>query len=316
MKRFLLGAIVGTLVLSGCSTFGTEATNARQMKQLLDEKQVDCLQFEVQNDEEMRGELLTCADGTVKAEEFAFLIWPSSAEMELAFSEVCMNLKRLGNADEEFIVEGTWIAYSASTFWPASALAQELGAEILSGESFCNQLGLEIAAALSEDGVDACRAINESYQKFRKVKIAKADLFRAGANNQIYFGSMVSPEKGTLNTMGSALRKQLRELSMIEDVPAELADRALDIDHLAVYRGATEHDNGTSPAYLFLSSPDELEGRSAQTREERQLLFDHWNEQVRTHNSRAATFEVALAGFNLQLAGLLDTCAKYAPIKW
>jgi hypothetical protein len=192
--KFLAVALSAVLTLAGCSIFEPSVTNARELKKQLDDREVACEEFEVTADSETGGELLTCRDGSARNEGFFFLVWNSTEERDQALSEFCFNLKRRANAEEAFIAGSTWIGYSASTFLPTSLLADELGEKVLSGESFCSDRGLEIAEALSDEGVDICKSINvpeellEIIEAIEPTAISKAaTAFSNGTSPQYLF---------------------------------------------------------------------------------------------------------------------------------
>jgi hypothetical protein len=158
--KVLAVSLTAILTLSSCALFEPSIANARELKKLLDDREVACEGFEVTVDAETDGELLTCQDGSAKNEGFYFVVWASSEKRDEALKDFCFNLKRRANAQEQFIAAPTWIGYSASTYIPTSLLAEELGEKVLNGEDFCSERGLEVAEALSDEGIKICKEIN------------------------------------------------------------------------------------------------------------------------------------------------------------
>lgn len=298
--KFFAVALSAVLTLSSCTIFEPSVTNARELKKQLDDREVACEEFEVTADSETGGELLTCRDGSARNEGFFFLVWTSTEERDQALSEFCFNLKRRANAEEAFIAGSTWIGYSASTYIPTSLLADELGEKVLSGESFCSDRGLEIAEALSDEGVDICKSINVISKDLRRVSIERAQKY------QLRIGDMMTGS-GSLVFTEVKLREALHNLKQIADVPEELLVIIESIEPTAISKAAKAFDNGTSPQYLFM----EFIGGS--TYEEK---WDSVMPQITEHNRRVALFELAQSALLINTATLLDTCAEYAPIDW
>lgn len=316
MKRFVPFLATMSLALAGCTAMDPEITSGRDMKLLLDEKGIDCESFDVTNDSENSGEILTCLDGSVKNDPFSFIIWPTVQDRDLSFTDFCLDLKRRGNAENSLIVQETWVAYSSSTFFSAEDLAEELGAEIISGQSFCEDRGLEVALTLSDPGIEACNDVHEIFKKYEGLSIRRAEKLSASNPNALYVGQMISVDTSELSTMAQDLRVELRKLTDDPEVPTDIRDKAEEVDIGSVVRSATNYDNGTSPAYLFTTFPSWYEEISNPTREQILQAFSEINETHDEHNTRVGEFEVELALFNFSLAGVLDACRAYAPFDW
>lgn len=297
--KFFGMALSVVLVVSGCTFFEPSARNARELKKLLDDRGVACEEFEVTVDEETQGELLTCKDGSAKNEGFYFVVWTSTEKRDEALKDFCFNIKRRANAQDEFIAASSWIGYSASTYIPTSLLAEELGQKVQNGESFCSERGLEVAEALSDEGVAIVKSIYVTYKDLQRVGIEKAEKYT------LRFGSMMSgPELANLE---SRLDTDLFKLKKVPDLPSEILAKIEAIDPKAISKASRAFDNGTSPAYLFMSG---FEGNSYEEK------WDSMMPTINEHNRRVDLFNIAHSGAIINLASLLDTCAEFAPIEW
>lgn len=318
IKRFLGFFLILVLSLTGCSVTQSEITSGRDMKLLLDDQGIDCASFDVSDDLVANAEILTCLDGSVKNEPFSFLIWRSMEDRDLGFADFCLDLKRRGNAEGDLIVQDTWVAYSSSSFFSADDLAEELGAEIISGESFCSERGLEIALTLTESGIVTCNAIHDLFEDFKDVSIDEAVLLTAQTvgSRGFYSGDMGNVDKETLSRMSNDLRLELRKLITDPDVPQEVRDAASQVEYNAAYKAATKHENGTAPLYFFVDIPEWARNTSLTNKAAAQQFLDEVNSQYIEHNLWVADFKVELAFFNLSVAGVLDACSFYAPFDW
>lgn len=316
MKKLTAFFIALNLLLVGCSDLQQDISNGRDMKLLLDSKGIDCESFDVDEELVANGEILTCLDGTVKNEPFAFIIWPAIDDRDAGFAGFCMDLKRRGNAQEALIVEDTWVAYSESSFFPAEILADELGAEIISGESFCLDRGLEIGAVLSKEGIQACDALYELAEEAKAISIDEVQLLTA---NNIGFGfqngSKMNVDKEFLMSMSSDLWAVKGTLSE-EGIPLEIASAVDEIEPNGVYTAATKHENGTAPMSFWVNIPSWAKNKGSYSKAEAQELIDELNEQYIEHNVWVAEFKVELAFFNLSLARVLDACSIHANFDW
>lgn len=321
MQLSLASMIAIILFLTGCVALDEPILSGRDMKQMLDSKAIDCEPFDVSTDEDSKAELLSCLDGTASEQYYFFLIWESSQERNAAFSDFCFNLARRGNASEEMIVGETWVAYSESNYFPASALATELGSEILSGEDFCTLEGFEIAETLNANGKTQCQQTLELYGKFDEVSIRELGRVSiATARNEsldltgrigFFNGRAMNVSADVLTEYEQSLRKSLRGLITDPETPSTLVSAAKDIDYRSVSKASTLHKNGTSPAFLFTELPDDMP-RNATDRQLQEVV-DHMNLQIDEHNMRVAEFNVAKSVFMLDLALVLDTCQAYTP---
>ena len=300
-SRFLAVALSVVLTLSGCTLFEPSITNARELKKQLDEKGVACEEFEVTLDAETGGELLTCKDGSAKNEGFYFVVWPSTEMRDEALKDFCFNLKRRANAKNEFIAAATWIGYSGSTYIPTTLLAGELGQSVLNGESFCSERGLEVAEALSEDGVAICKNIYGIYMDLKKVSIAKGEKY------SLLFGKALREGPTSLALLEAKLATALANLEDVQDIPGELLTYIESIDTKAIGQASRAFDNGTSPAYLFMT---DFTGDSYEEK------WDSVMPQIQEHNRRVDLFNIAQSGTLINVASLLDSCARFAPIEW
>jgi hypothetical protein len=130
---------------------------ARDLKFLLDERQIACDDFDVFSTG-ADSEVLACLDGTASQKSFRFLIWRSLDLRDAGLEGFCYELNRNGNASSELIIQDTWLAFSESDFFPASSLADELDASIVSGQDFCASRGLEVAPAYSDLEIADCES--------------------------------------------------------------------------------------------------------------------------------------------------------------
>lgn len=297
--KFFGMALSVVLALSGCTLFEPTVTNARELKKQLDDREVACVEFEVTADEETEGELLTCKDGSAKNEGFYFVVWTSTEKRDEALKDFCFNIKRRANAQDEFIAAPSWIGYSASAYIPTSLLADELGQKVQNGESFCSERGLEVAEALSDEGVAIVKSISDIYKDLQKVSIEKAERYT------LRFGSMMLGPK--VEPLESRLSTELRKLKRVPELPAEILAKIEAIDPKAISKASRSHDNGTSPANLFMSG---FEGNSYEEK------WDSMMPKIKEHNRRVDLFNIAHSGALINLASLLDTCAEFAPIEW
>lgn len=159
MRKLLVFCLVLMSTSLAACTASPSASDAiqtaRDMKLLLDERQIDCEAFDVFSTG-ADSEVLTCLDGTASQKSFRFLVWKSIDLRDADLEDFCFELNRQGNAATELIVQDTWLAYSESDFFPATAFADELDASIVSGLDFCTSRSLEVAPAYSDLEITEC----------------------------------------------------------------------------------------------------------------------------------------------------------------
>jgi len=298
MLLLLTACTLGTTSLDGANT-------GRDVKLLLDERRIQCESFDVEVNEETGAEVLTCLDGTSSQGEFQFLVWDSTESRDAGLEGFCYNLNRRGNAAFELIVQRTWIAYSDSSFFPASALAEELDAKIVSGEEFCTNQGLEVALVLSDDGIQKCQSIIDLAARFGGVGVTRYAI-PYGFNELVSKnrGPYLTPNVSTIQAMTNTLRTDMRALSRIEDVPEDLKAAVRDFPYSDLVDKAQTGDNGSSLDYFFPDFDEDLEG---------QAQLDDLNFQVSLFNISLKGFETQVQVFNLQLMSVTSLCQKYAP---
>lgn len=309
IKRALVFFLPLLLAVSGCGFIQEDVSSGRDMKLLLDARGLDCEAFEVENDLVTNGEILTCLDGSLRNEPFSFIIWPSTEARDLGLTNFCLDLKSRGNAEKDFIVESTWVAYSSSSFLTAEDLADDLGAAIVTGEAFCVERGLEIGARLSKERMQTCDSIYKLHGDLKEISVREAVLV-TGENvgtASLYFGSMSNVDKGTLSRMNLDLLMELGTLKTDPDIPGEIREKVDAVDHLAVH---------AAPLYLFTEIPSWAKGKPALPRAQALKLLDEINAQYIDHNVRVADFNIDLSSLNSSLTRVLDACRLYAEFDW
>jgi hypothetical protein len=281
-------------------------TTGREMKQLLDELNVECEEFDVRTDDVPGAEVLSCLDGTASKQPYLFVIWESQDRMSSSLRQFCFDLNRKGNAAFEIIVEQSWIAYSASSFISASALASELGAEVESGESFCLEQGFEVAPVLSVAGIEHCQALMDSAEGLESVDVVLlAQTYRANESEWKNFNlEFISVSQEELGDLARSLRDPLRQLEIGEEIPMDLRAAAGDFEWNEIVLASTTGPNG---GYLGKFFP--YRDKSLTSEEER----NYWNRQVRTHNEKLTTFDAVADNYKRNLETIIELCEKYAP---
>lgn len=303
------------LALAGCVATGSPISSARDVKLLLDEKGIPCESFDVSKEEETNAEILSCLDGTVSQDQFFFIIWKTADAKDRAFSNFCQGIESKGSAATELIVGKTWVAYSASDYFPISALAEELGSEVGSGAEICETQGLEVASSLNEANLASCQAIIANYEDLASVEIRHFNLVsletladeslsmvdRIGSFN----GSAMNVSFETLTDYEGELFSNLRALYNNPDTPANLASAARDVDYYLMSKAAHAYGNQTSPEYLFTNFPDVPNNP---TTSDKEMVVQEMNRQLSEHNSRVAEFRLEKASVLLQVAIVIDIC--------
>lgn len=170
LSAIALAALIFSL-LSSCSGVATEITSARDMKELLDEKGIDCDPFQTGMSDNTNAEVLSCEDGSANEENaYQFSIWSTEADFSVGLQEMCRNLDRMRKLEDEVVLGKTWFAFTDSSLIDEELLSSELVSTSIQASALCDERDYPIDLVLSGEAIAACEEIEEDFRKLPGLK--------------------------------------------------------------------------------------------------------------------------------------------------
>ena len=318
MKRFFALGVGLVLVLSGCTN--SNAANADEMENMLQDAGIGCIGPNLGEITTVDAEVLNCRSAETR-EKFSVAIFASTEDRDMGMSDFCFDLDRTYYPGSQVALQRSWVAYGESGATIA-AIADELGAQLMPADSFCSDRGLEIGAALSDQGFQACQRIGSIYDEFYR-PISTAEPYPKWSLSE---DAMAMPRyayspigyRGALDSNERLMKLSIRILQTDEQTPEEFRtslETILTNGHLNLYVETRKYLNQGGKVKSWPGSfepvlPDDW-GRTKGKRDLAELERSV-NAQIDLYNSTLLELDAAVLLFKLSALIVLEGCGSYA----